>query len=234
MLIGGIHTLTLLDYPDKVACIIFTAGCNMRCSFCHNPEMVLPEKIRERMHDMIPEEKFFNFLEKRKDKLEGVVVSGGEPTMHSDLVPFIRKIKAMGFLVKLDTNGTNPEVLSELLEEELVDYIAMDVKASKGRYDELTCSKNNFAAIKHSRDIIKQSRVDHEFRTTVIKEFHTVEEMKEIAHFCRGAKRYTIQNFRPQKVLDPNFKKYHGVSKKELEMFKLIAGKKVDDVRIQD
>ena len=234
MIIGGIHTLTLLDYPGKVACIIFTTGCNFRCGYCHNAEFVLPEKIKERMNDMIPEEKIFNFLDKRKGKLDGVVVSGGEPTIHPDLVDFIRKIKAKGFLVKLDSNGTNPQVLERLLKEKLVDYIAMDVKASKEKYDEVTGVKNNFAAIKHSRDILKSSEIDYEFRTTVIKGFHDEEEMRKIAQFCRGAKQYTIQNFRPQKVLDKEFKKFNGFTKKELASFKAIAEEKIESVQIQD
>jgi len=194
----------------------------------------LPEKIRERMHDMIPEEKIMNFLDKRKEKLDGVVVSGGEPTMHPDLVDFIRKIKGKGFLVKLDTNGTNPVVVQKLLEEKLVDYIAMDVKSSKEKYDELTGVKNNFASIKHSRDLIKNAGIDYEFRTTVIKGFHDEEEMKKIAQFCRGAKKYTIQNFRPQKVLDQGFKKFNGFTKKELATFKTIAEEKIGEVQIQD
>lgn len=186
------------------------------------------------MHDMIPEEKIFNFLDKRKDKLDGVVVSGGEPTMHPDLIDFIRKIKAKGFLVKLDTNGTNPETVAELLEEKLVDYIAMDVKASQEKYDALTGVKNNFAFIKHSRDLIKASGIDYEFRTTVIKGFHDEEEMKKIAHFCRDAKKYSIQNFRPQKVLDQEFKKFNGFMKKELEVFKTIAEGEIENVQVLD
>jgi len=234
MLIGGIHTLTLLDYPGKVACIIFTAGCNFRCGYCHNAEFVLPEKIKERMNDMIPVEKIFNFLDKRKGKLDGVVVSGGEPTMHPDLIDFIRKIKEKGFLVKLDTNGTNPVVVEKLLSEKLVDYIAMDVKASKEKYDELTGVKNNYAAIKHSRELIKASEIDYEFRTTVIKGFHDEEEMKKIAHFSRGAKMYSIQNFRPQKVLDKGYKQFTGFPKKELEAFKVIAEEKIEKVQVLD
>ncbi len=234
MLIGGIHTLTLLDYPGKVACIIFTAGCNFRCGYCHNAEFVLPEKIKERMNDMIPVEKIFSFLDKRKGKLDGVVVSGGEPTIHPDLIDFIRKIKEKGFLVKLDTNGTNPMAIEKLLAEKLVDYIAMDVKASKEKYDELTGVKNNFASIKHSRDLIKNSDIDYEFRTTVVKGFHDEEEMRKIAQFCRGAKMYSIQNFRPQKVLDKEFKKFNGFLKKELEAFKAIAEEKIAEVTILD
>ena len=196
--------------------------------------MVLPEEIKKRMHDMIPVEKVFNFLDKRKGKLDGVVVSGGEPTIHPDLIDFIRKIKEKGFLVKLDTNGTNPVVVEKLLEEKLVDYIAMDVKASKEKYNELTGVKNNYAAIKHSRDLIKNSDIDYEFRTTVVKGFHDEEEMRKIAQFCRGAKMYSIQNFRPQKVLDQGFKKFNGFTKKELATFKTIAEEKIEKVQVLD
>ncbi len=232
MLISGIHTLTLLDYPGHVACILFTAGCNFRCGYCHNPEFVLPEKIKEHMHDMIPEEKIFKFLETRKGKLEGVVISGGEPTIHQGLPDFIRKVKSMGFLVKLDTNGTNPKMLKKLLDEKLLDYVAMDAKASPGRYGLLTGTKNNFSDIERSRDLIMASGVPHELRTTIVKGWHDETEMTKIAEWCAGAQKYTLQNFRPQKTLDPSWKKYSGFTAVELQHLKKIAEKFVKKVEV--
>ncbi|MCF7905662.1 anaerobic ribonucleoside-triphosphate reductase activating protein [Candidatus Gracilibacteria bacterium] len=232
MLLSGIHTLTLLDYPGHVACIVFTAGCNFRCGYCHNPEFVLPEKIKERMGDMIPEEKFFSFLETRKEKLEGVVISGGEPTIHPDLPEFIRKIKNMGFLVKLDTNGTNPKMLAQLLEEKLLDYIAMDAKASPERYNALAGTQNNFSDIQHSRDLILHSGVSHELRTTIVKGWHDEVELKKIIHWCEGTEKYTLQNFRPQKTLCPTWGKYSGFTAEELKKFKKLAEKFLKKVEV--
>lgn len=230
MLIGGIHTLTLLDYPGKVACILFTVGCNMRCGYCHNAEFVLPESIKKLQGDFIPEEKVFNFLETRKGFLDGVVITGGEPTIHPDLEKFIRKIKEMGFLVKLDSNGTNPEVLEHLFLQNLIDYVAMDIKASEAKYDALTGVRNNFAKIQKSRDLIMKSGIAYEFRTTVVRGYHDDTEIEHIAKFCKGAHQYTLQNFRSVKVLDPVFKRKHGFTEKELQHFKNIAGKYVKKV----
>ena len=224
MLIGGIHTLTLLDFPDRVACLIFTAGCNMRCGYCHNPDMVLPELIRCRQ-DFIPTEKIFNFLRTRQGFLEGVVISGGEPTIHPGLLDFMREVKSLGFQIKLDTNGTNPEVLKTALAENLLDYIAMDIKASPTRYDDLTGVKNNFEHITQSRDLIMNSGIEYEFRTTFIKGYHKPKDIADIGEFCRGARKYSLQNFRPAKTLDPDFGRYRGFSSGEMkEIEQRLAG----------
>jgi pyruvate formate lyase activating enzyme len=230
MLIGGIHTLTLLDFPEQVACILFTVGCNMRCGYCHNAEFVLPDEIRKRQHDFIPEKKIFSFLDTRKGLLDGVVISGGEPTLHADLPVFIRQIKEKGFLIKLDTNGTNPEMIQNLFSENLIDYIAMDVKTSEQNYDAITGVKNNFQNIKKSRDLILQSGVKHEFRTTIIKGYHDEDVIEKIAQFCKGASRYTLQNFRSVKVLDANFRKKVGFSDIELKNFKKSAEQYISNV----
>ncbi len=235
MLIAGIHTLTLLDYPGKTACIIFTAGCNFRCGFCHNPQFVLPEEILNYQEKgLVPEEKFFKFLKTRKGLLDGVVVSGGEPTIQPDLVPFLKKIKEMGFLVKLDTNGTNAKVIEECIREKCVDYFAMDIKASPKNYDILADTKVDTPQIEKSKDLIMNSGVDYEFRTTVIAEFHDEAEMEKIVQFIKGAKKFTIQNFRNKKVLNPEFHKYTGFSKKELTAFKKIAEKYVSQVEVME
>ncbi|MCF7830795.1 anaerobic ribonucleoside-triphosphate reductase activating protein [Candidatus Gracilibacteria bacterium] len=232
MVISGIHTLTLLDFPGHISCIVFLPGCNFRCGYCHNAEFVIPEKIKKIEHDFIPEEKFFNFLETRKGKLEGVVISGGEPTIHPDLPEFIKKIKDLGFLVKLDTNGTNPKMLQKLLEEKLVDYIAMDMKSSPEKYDEFTGVKNDFSLLEKSRDLIVNSKINHEFRTTYVKGWHDQKEVETIAKWCTGAQKYTLQNFRPQKTLDPAWGKYTGFTEPELQEMKEIAEKFVKNVEV--
>lgn len=232
MLIGGIQTLTLLDYPGKVACLVFTAGCNMRCGYCHNYEFVLPEKIKELQNDFIPEEKVFSFLETREGFLDGVAITGGEPTVHPDLPDFIRQIKKMGFLVKLDTNGTNPDMLKKLYDENLLDYVAMDIKASREKYDVITGAKLNFSDIERSKKLIQASGKDYEFRTTVVQGFHDEEEIDRIASFCEGARQYTLQNFRSVKVLDSAYKRRHGFSDAELQKLKKIAQKHVKKVLV--
>ena len=237
MLIGGIHTLTLLDYPKKSACILFTVGCNFRCGYCHNPQFVLPEQIKTyKAKNLIPEEKFFNFLKTRKNLLDGVVISGGEPTLQPDLIQFCKKIKDEGFLVKLDTNGTAPKTIQELIDKNLVDYIAMDIKASPEKYEQICDTKIKLEDIKKSKDIIQKAgstnKLDYEFRTTVIKEYHDEKEIEQIGKFCKDAKTLTLQNFRNKKVLNPKFKTHTGVSKDDLEKFKKILKKYVKKVEI--
>jgi pyruvate formate lyase activating enzyme len=221
MLISGIQTLTLLDYPEKVAAIIFTAGCNMRCGFCHNPQFVDPEQIKKLQKNFIPEDKFFKFLKSRENLLDGIVISGGEPTLQPDLITFIQKIKQHNFLVKLDTNGTNPAVIASLLTQNLVDYIAMDIKSAPQNFAkisnpvDLKLSNTIQQKITKSRDLIMNSTINYEFRTTVIKELHDLDEIDKIKEFCHGAKKYILQNFRPAKTLDPAFNKFHGFSDTE-------------------
>lgn len=233
MLIGGINTLTLLDYPGKVSCIIFTVGCNFRCGYCHNSQFVLPREVKKfRKHNLIPEEVFFKFLESRKGLLDGVVISGGEPTLQLGLLKFIGKIKELGLFVKLDTNGTNYEIVKKALNEKLVDYIAMDVKGSPSSYDKIANVKVDMRVIEKTKDLIMSSGIDYEFRTTVLKEMHTSKEILDIAKFCKGAKRFKLQNFRNIKVLDDKFKDYHGVSSTTMKMFKDIAEKYIKEVEI--
>lgn len=217
MKIISINTLTLLDFPKKTACIIFTPGCNFRCGFCYNEDFVLPEKLEKYKDNMIPEEAFFNFLDTRKGLLDGVVISGGEPTLMPDLIPFIKKIRKKGFLVKLDTNGTNPKILEKIIQEKLVEYIAMDIKTAPENYAEVTGVPVNISKIEKSRDMIMQSEIDYEFRTTVIKEIHTKEVLKQMATFIKGAKKFCLQNFEKKHVLDPKFLDYSSFRKDELE-----------------
>jgi len=233
MKIGGIQKMTLLDFPDKISAVIFAAGCNFRCGFCHNPEFVLPEKIRALEKFLIPEKKILNFLDSRKNFLDGVVVSGGEPTLQKNLIPFLRKIRAKNFLIKLDTNGSRPEILEKIFAENLVDFVAMDIKNSPENYDEICGTKIDFAAIEKSKNLILQNKkIAHEFRTTVVRGFHDAKNFKKICEFCNGAKKFSIQNFRPQKTLQKNFEKIVPFSDSEILEFEKIAQKFFKNVRI--
>ncbi len=188
MKISGFQKLTLLDYPDKTACIVFTQGCNFKCSYCHNSELI------SCCEGKISESTIFDYLDKRKKLLDGVVISGGEPTIQADLVHFIEIIKEKGFSVKLDTNGTNPSILQELLDKHLVDYIAMDIKTIFNEYENITKCKVHIENIKRSVELIKNSGIDYEFRTTIIKGFHDV---NKILSLCKSfSEKYYIQNFK--------------------------------------
>ena len=192
MKIYGLQKLTLLDYPSKTACTVFTAGCNMRCPFCHNPSLV----TRIDNSYIISEEEFFSFLSKRKGVLDGVCVTGGEPLLQPDLKDFIAKIKEKGFLVKLDTNGALPEKLKDIISSDLVDYIAMDIKNTPEKYA-VTCGMEEISPddIYKSINLIINSGKEYEFRTTAVREFHTPEDFKAIAGMIKGAKAYYIKNF---------------------------------------
>ena len=191
MILKGFQKTTLLDYPGKVACTVFTGGCNFRCPFCHNARLVT-EQIQE---EKISEEEFFSFLKKRRGILDGVCVTGGEPLLQKDIIPFLSHIRELGFLVKLDTNGSRPDVLKEILDARLVDYIAMDLKNSKEKYA-LTCGLEAYPkVIDESIALIMQSGIEYEFRTTVVREFHTAEDMVSMAQWIKGAPRYFLQGF---------------------------------------
>ncbi len=187
--IAGFNKLSLLDYPGKMACIIFTKGCNFKCSYCHNSSLVLDKKT-----PLISHEEIFNYLEKRKNVLEGVVISGGEPTIQKGLVEFITKIKEIGYKVKLDTNGSNPKVLKELIDKNLVDYVAMDLKNVFEKYNLTTDSTVNINNIKKSIAILKEKKIDFEFRTTIVNEYHTLDDIKKLIEYTSGYK-YYLQNF---------------------------------------
>jgi pyruvate formate lyase activating enzyme len=191
MKIHGLAKLTLLDFPKRTACTVFTGGCNMRCPFCHNSLLVLDPENAEN----ISEEEFFAFLSKRKGILDGVTVTGGEPTLNPDLPIFIQKIKDMGFLVKLDTNGLNPEMLKTLLYNNSVDYVAMDIKAGFSNYDKATGIKNiDINKIKESIELVKKFP-EYEFRTTVVKGIHTPQDIVEIAEYFKGEEYFYLQQF---------------------------------------
>jgi len=198
MKIGGLQKLTLIDYPGKLAATVFLIGCNFRCPWCYNPELVLPEKIKKQTK--ISEKEFFNFLKSRKGLLEAVTICGGEPTINRDLPKFVKKIKKLGYLIKLDTNGSNPQMLKKLIDNNSIDYVAMDVKFPKERYPKIK-------DIEESIGVLKENKVDYEFRTTVVPTLLDKKDILEITKWISGAKKYCLQNFRPEKTIDPKFEK---------------------------
>lgn len=192
MKIQGLQKLTLLDYPGKVACTIFTAGCNFRCPFCHNASLVMHTEENED----ITEEELFSFLQKRIGILDGVCISGGEPLLQADIKPFIEKVKALGYSVKLDTNGSFPKKLKSLVEDGLIDYVAMDVKNCKAHYGEtIGVQEYDLTNIEESIAFLMQGKVSYEFRTTVVREFHKKKDFESIGEWIQGAAKYYLQSF---------------------------------------
>jgi pyruvate formate lyase activating enzyme len=222
MLIGGLHKLTLIDFPEKVSAVVFTQGCNFDCSFCHNVLMKKgsPEEPQGFLIGQISEEEFFSFLAERVGLLDGVCISGGEPTLHQDLPEFIRKIKELGFSVKLDTNGTNPKMLRELISQNLVDYVAMDIKAplNEGAYAKATNKKIDqlLPRVKESIEILLKGEVDYEFRTTTDKKVLAPEEILEIVKSIHSAKRYYLQNVVRREELSAEVEPYKAEELKNL------------------
>ncbi len=228
MVIHGFQKLTLLDYPGKVACTSFSGGCNFRCPFCQNGNLVQhPE-----WEPVIPEEEIFAVLEKRRGVLDGVCVTGGEPTLDPDLERFVTKIKELGYLVKLDTNGYRPEILKKLVEEKKIDYVAMDIKNAPSRYGETAgVKKIDVMRINESVEFLKSGVVDYEFRTTLCQELHGREEIEAIGKWLSGAKRYFLQNYRESDyVIDPRFS---GYAREQLERFCEILRGKIETVEIR-
>ncbi|NTW27406.1 MAG: anaerobic ribonucleoside-triphosphate reductase activating protein [Candidatus Moranbacteria bacterium] len=218
MRIGGFQKLTLIDFPGTIATTVFTVGCSFRCGFCHNPELVIKSQFPA-MNNL--EEEFFAHLAKRKGKLEGVCITGGEPTIQSDIIEFIKKIKAMGFKVKLDSNGTRPDVLRKVISEKLVDFIAMDIKSSPENYSKTVGLKADVERIKLSVQLIMNSKIPYEFRTTVVPGIHSEQDFGEIAKWIKGAKAYYLQEYREMRVLDPKIKSLTKGQKIDLEKIKL-------------
>ncbi len=191
MIIDGLQKLTLLDFPGKIACTVFTHGCNYRCPFCHNASLVVSQD-----NGHISEEEVFAFLEKRKGLIDGVAVTGGEPTLQKDLKDFIVKVKSMGYLVKLDTNGSNPDKLEELIEDGLLDYVAVDIKAPPEKYPLLTGVKDfDFTQINRTIELLKRDKVEYEFRTTVVNPLHEAGDFEKIAQLIKGCQHYFLQQF---------------------------------------
>ncbi len=228
MKIGALQKTSLIDYPGEICAIVFTVGCNFRCPYCHNPELV-----RGSIKDM-DMDGLFDFLKKRAGKLSAVSITGGEPTIHSDLIDFIKEIRLLGYeKIKLDTNGTNPKILEELIQERLVTYIAMDIKAPLDRYGAVTGYEYDIGLIEKSIDIIKNSRIDYEFRTTVIEGFVEKEDVLLIADLIKGAKAYYIQRFIPSKALNESFLSKRSISNEELDEIRQKIGKMFDIFEIR-
>ena len=191
MRIHGLQKLTLLDFPGHTACTVFTGACNFRCPFCHNASLVLhPDALPS-----MPENELFTFLEKRKKLLDGVAVTGGEPTLQPDLPEFLRKVRELGYAVKLDTNGGKPEVLKHILEEGLADYVAMDIKSSPEHYEAAAGVAGILDAVQESAELLRQSGIPHEFRTTAVKNLHSAEDFRSIGKWLSGEERYFIQSY---------------------------------------
>lgn len=217
VLIKGINKTCLIDYEPYTSCVIFLGGCNFRCGYCHNPELV----VNFQNMPTIPEEEIFSFLDERKKWLDGVVITGGEPTLQKDLPDFIAKIKAKDYLVKLDTNGTNPEMITELLDKKLIDYIAMDIKTDFEEYSNVAGVEVNLNRIRESIKTIKNSGIDYEFRTTVIPGLVGKENIVRIGQILKGSKKYVIQNFSPKNdMIENRFKNLRAYNKEELEEMK--------------
>lgn len=227
MLIKGLQKLTLLDYPGKMACTVFTAGCNFRCPFCHNASLVT--NIDE---ERISEEEFFNFLQKRQGIIDGVCVTGGEPTLQPDLKEFLKKIKGLGYSVKLDTNGYRPDALKDVVNSGLVDYVAMDIKNSQSKYA-LTCGLESMdmTKINDSVEFLMSGVVDYEFRTTIVKELHNEDDIQDIVSWIKGAKKYFLQGFTDSGDLICTG--YSGYDKTELQKLLNIAKNHFETVELR-
>ncbi|MDD3285142.1 MAG: anaerobic ribonucleoside-triphosphate reductase activating protein [Patescibacteria group bacterium] len=240
MLIGGLEKLSLLDYPDNLAAIVFTQGCNFRCHFCYNPMLVWPRseklapdgKDKDEGYPLIKEDDLFLFLQERLGKIDGVVITGGEPTLHADLPVFIKKIKDMGYLVKLDTNGTNPVMLAGLLADKLIDYIAMDIKAPWPEYEKVVGVAVNLDNLQKSVKIIMSSGLPYEFRSTLLPDLHTAKDIEEMGRMIQGAERWYLQKFKPDtNLVNADFEGKNTFLDKDLKELALIGSKFVKECR---
>lgn len=228
--VKGLLKTSLVDYPPYIASTVFVGRCNFRCPFCHNPDLVLDY---EHMSD-VSEEELLNHLISRKGIVDGVCITGGEPTLYKGLPLFIKKIKDLGFLVKLDTNGSNPELLKQLIDERLVNYVAMDIKASKDKYVVATCVDVDLGKIEESVEILKQNRVGYEFRTTFVPGIISEEDVIKIGLWLEGADNFFIQQFvSGSRLLSKEFENKKPFNVKELEEFKVILSKYVKKVEIR-
>ncbi len=224
MRIGGLQKMTLLDFPGRVACTVFLQGCNFRCPFCHNSSLI-------RGTDELSEEALFDFLKKRRGLLDGVAITGGEPLLHRDIETLIRPIKELGYAVKLDTNGSFPETLTILLQNNLIDYIAMDIKNSPGKYAMTAGADSVLPAVEESVRIIRSSGIPYEFRTTVVKELHQASDFHEIGKWLAGSEAYYLQCFEDSgDIWQPGL---HAPEKEELEHYLAIAGTYIPNTHLR-
>ena len=269
MNIGGIEKLTLIDFPGEIAAIVFTQACNFRCQFCYNPMLVLSASERnwpkglgkdyiKKDHSLIPESDLFSFLKSRIGKISGVVITGGEPTLQSDLPEFIGKIKEMGFKVKLDTNGTIPEMIKMLIgnqeigrlgkkdqeisnsqipkfpNSQIIDYLAMDIKAPLDKYEDVVGVKVDKEKIKKSIKLIMESGIPYEFRTTLVPGLHTKDDIAKVGELIKGADKWFLQFFKSDtELINKDFEGKNKFTSKEMEEMKKIAEKYVERVEIR-
>jgi len=244
MQIGGWQKTTLIDFPGRVASTIFTVGCNFRCPYCHNPELVGTPPLRGSLQ-LIDEKEVLEFLEKKKGIIDGVCITGGEPTMQKDIVKFCRKVKSLGFEIKLDTNGSNPEVVEKLIKENLVDYVAMDIKTRFSDYSKITKLRitNYELRIKKTIKLLTKLGIEYELRTTVVPGMHDEKIIKKMAEEIRGimegqhtvlSVRWWLQNFRGGKCLDKSYNKKRGFTEKELNKLKVKAEGVIKGVKVRE
>jgi pyruvate formate lyase activating enzyme len=211
MKIGGFQKTSLLDYPGEISSIIWTVGCNFNCPFCYNVDVV------KKTAEAISEKEIFSYLEKRKNVIDGLVISGGEPLLQKDITSFCERVKKLGYKIKIDTNGTFPEKLKELIDKKLVDYIAMDIKAPEEKYSKLAGKKANIKKIQKSIEIIRNSGLDYEFKTTFVPGFLCKEDIKEIGKWLEGSEKYFLQQFKNNiPTLSSDLEKTKPYSKEEL------------------
>jgi pyruvate formate lyase activating enzyme len=222
MLIGGLLKFSSIDFPSKMAAVVFTQGCPFLCQYCHNPSLVLQKLFSK----PISEEEIFSFLKKRKDKLDGVVISGGEPTIQEGLIDFIKKIKALNFLIKLDTNGINPKIIKYLIDNKLIDYIAMDIKGPLEKYALFIQKDIDTSLILESIKLILNSSIDYEFRSTLVKNLHEIQDIEKMAKLILNAKLFILQKYISKTSLNQNLTK-SSFSDEEFEMMKKTSEKYV-------
>jgi pyruvate formate lyase activating enzyme len=229
MKIGALQKVSLIDYPGEICAIVFTQGCNFRCPYCHNPELVNPEMYGE----CLLEEEIFSFLAKRKGKIDAVTITGGEPTIQNDLIDFVKRVRKTGYAIKVDTNGSHPEVIEKLISMKLLDYIAMDIKSPADKFKALTKSDIGYHTITQTIELIMKSGISYEFRTTVLKKLLDENDIVNIAHSIRNARLYVLQQFVPSKVLDRGLMQYESYSQEELESLRKKITKSVSNILIR-
>jgi pyruvate formate lyase activating enzyme len=229
MKIGALQKVSLIDYPGEICAIVFTQGCNFRCPYCHNPELVNPEMYAE----CLTEETIFSFLAKRKGKIDAVAITGGEPTTQHDLVDFVKRVRKTGYSIKVDTNGSHPKVIEQLISMKLLDYIAMDIKSPADKFKNLTKSDISYQKITQTIELIMKSGIPYEFRTTVLKRLLDENDIVNIAHSIRNARLYILQQFIPSKVLDRRLMHYESYSREELESLRKKITKSVSNILIR-
>ena len=229
MKIGGLQRVSLIDYPGLISAVVFLQGCNFRCPYCHNPELVDPGLFQP----CLREEDFFDFLETRKGKLDAVSITGGEPAIHNDLAPFINKIKKMKFAIKLDTNGSQPKVIKNLLDKKMLDFIAMDIKAPLAKYNSIAGVSVDSDAIKESIQTILKAKIPHEFRTTIVESQLGEKDILQIGELISGASHYVLQKFASTKTLDKKFLKEKSFSDERLQKIKSHLEQQITSVTIR-